>query len=41
MHKAHTICAKCGWYNGRKVIDMAAKAVKKEKAKKAASAKKA
>lgn len=28
-HKSHAICMNCGWYNGRKVIDLAAKALKK------------
>ena len=37
MRKSHTVCMNCGWYNGRKVIDLAAKAAKKAaKAKKAA-----
>lgn len=38
-HKSHAICMNCGHYNGRKVLDLAAKAVKKAKkveAKKAA-----
>ena len=34
-HRSHAVCMKCGWYNGRKVIDLAAKIaksqVKKEK----------
>ena len=38
-HKSHTICMSCGWYNGRKVLDLAAKAVNKAK-RKAAEAKK-
>jgi hypothetical protein len=29
MHKSHTICMNCGWYNNRKVIDIAAKATRK------------
>ena len=28
-HKSHTVCMSCGWYNGRKVLDLAAKAAKK------------
>ena len=28
-HQTHTLCMSCGWYNGRKVVDMAAQAVKK------------
>ena len=35
--KSHTICMGCGWYNGRKVIDLAAKAVKKAKTSKVAT----
>jgi large subunit ribosomal protein L32 len=31
IHKAHTVCMSCGWYNGRKVIDLAAKVAKKAK----------
>ncbi len=31
LHKSHTICMNCGWYNGRKVIDLAAKAAAKAK----------
>lgn len=38
-HKSHTICMNCGWYNGRKVLDLAAKAAKA--AKKTQDAKKA
>jgi len=37
-HKSHSICMNCGSYNGRKVLDLAAKAakaVKKTEAKKA------
>ena len=36
-HKSHAICMSCGWYNGRKVLDLAAKvakATKKAEAKK-------
>lgn len=25
-HRSHAICMSCGWYNGRKVIDLAGKA---------------
>ncbi|MFA6404706.1 MAG: 50S ribosomal protein L32 [Candidatus Paceibacterota bacterium] len=39
MHKSHTICMNCGWYNGRKVIDLAAKATKKVAKAKEQSAK--
>ncbi len=28
-HKSHTICMTCGWYNGRKVMDLASKAAAK------------
>jgi large subunit ribosomal protein L32 len=39
-HKSHAICMSCGWYNGRKVLDLAAKAsAKAERAKKAAAKK--
>jgi len=38
-HKSHTVCMACGWYNGRKVLDLAAKAAKKAK-KQTAAAKK-
>lgn len=30
----HTVCANCGWYKGRQVIDVLAKLDKKEKRKK-------
>ncbi len=34
-HKSHTVCMKCGYYNGRQVLHLAAKAEKKlKKAKK-------
>ena len=37
-HKSHSICMSCGWYNGRKVLDLAGKAAAKaERAKKAAA----
>lgn len=37
QHRSHVVCMNCGWYKGRKVIDLAAKAAKKAaKAKKAA-----
>ena len=39
MHKSHAICMNCGSYNGRKVLDLAAKAA--SKAKKAQALKKA
>jgi len=29
MHRSHAVCMECGWYNGRKVLDLAAKAAKK------------
>lgn len=38
-HKSHTICMNCGSYNGRKVLDLAAKVA--AKAKKAQAEKKA
>ncbi|MDE1975424.1 MAG: 50S ribosomal protein L32 [Patescibacteria group bacterium] len=40
-HRSHAICMSCGWYNGRKVIDLAAEAAAKSaKAAKKAEAKK-
>ena len=36
-HRSHAICMGCGWYNGRKVLDIAGKSVikaSKAKAKK-------
>ncbi len=34
-HRSHAICMNCGWYKGRKVIDLAAQATKRAaKAKK-------
>ena len=40
-HQSHQICMNCGFYGGRKVIDLAAKAaIKAERAKKAEAAKK-
>jgi len=39
MHKSHTMCMGCGSYNGRKVIDLAAKVA--AKVKKAEARKKA
>lgn len=36
-HKTHTICMSCGWYKGRKVIDLAAKAARKANKKTAAA----
>ena len=29
LHQSHRICMNCGTYNGRKVLDLAAKAAKK------------
>ena len=29
LHKSHAVCMNCGWYKGRKVIDLAEKAAKK------------
>ncbi len=37
-HKSHSVCVSCGWYNGRKILDLVAKAARKAK-KKAAEAK--
>ncbi|MFA6601585.1 MAG: 50S ribosomal protein L32 [Candidatus Paceibacterota bacterium] len=31
LHQSHRICMNCGSYNGRKVIDLAAKVAKKAK----------
>ena len=28
-HRSHAVCMSCGWYNGRKVLDLAAKAARK------------
>ena len=39
-HRSHAICMNCGWYNGRKVIDIAAKSAAKAKRKADAGAKK-
>jgi len=43
LRKSHTLCMGCGWYKGRKVLDLAVAAAAKAKkiADKAASAKKA
>ena len=30
-HQSHRVCMNCGWYNGRQVIDLAAKAAAKAK----------
>ncbi len=38
LHQSHRICMNCGSYNGRKVLDLAAKAAKKA-TKRAAEAK--
>lgn len=40
LHKSHTVCMSCGSYNGRKVIDLAAKATKKAAKNKKAEAQK-
>ncbi len=37
MHRSHAICMNCGSYNGRKVLDLAAKVAAKEKRKKVAA----
>lgn len=34
MKTAHIMCANCGYYNGRKVVDVLAKLDKKDKKKK-------
>ncbi|MEI7462991.1 MAG: 50S ribosomal protein L32 [Candidatus Taylorbacteria bacterium] len=39
LHQSHKICMACGSYNGRKVLDLAAKVAKKVKARKDAAAK--
>jgi len=39
QHKSHTVCMKCGYYNGRQVLNLAAKAEKKLKKAKAATKK--
>lgn len=36
-HRSHAICMNCGWYNGRKVLDLAARAEKKAAKAKAAA----
>ncbi|MES2314887.1 MAG: 50S ribosomal protein L32 [Patescibacteria group bacterium] len=28
-HKSHAVCMNCGWYNGRKVLDLTIAATKK------------
>jgi large subunit ribosomal protein L32 len=37
MHQSHRICMNCGQYNGRKVLDLAAKATRKAAKAKAAA----
>jgi large subunit ribosomal protein L32 len=39
LHQSHKICMNCGSYNGRKVIDLAAKVAKKAARAKAAAKK--
>lgn len=29
MHRSHTLCEKCGYYNGKKILDMTALVEKK------------
>lgn len=29
LHKSHAVCMNCGWYNGRKVLDLTVAATKK------------
>jgi len=36
-HKSHTVCMKCGYYNGRQVLNLAKKAEKRIKKAKAAA----
>ena len=31
LRKSHTLCMSCGWYKGRKVLDLAAAAAAKAK----------
>ena len=38
-HVPHRMCAKCGYYNGRVVVDVLAKSAKKEKKAKAKAGK--
>ena len=38
LHQSHRICMNCGSYNGRKIIDLAAKVAKKTKKKEKSSA---
>ena len=35
QHKGHTVCMKCGYYNGRQVINLTAKVEKRAKKAKA------
>lgn len=39
LHKSHAICLNCGWYNGRKVVDITVDATKKVSKKAAVSGK--
>ncbi len=39
LKKRHTVCAACGFYRGKKVLDLVKKAEKKQKKAKAAQAK--
>ena len=39
LHMPHRMCAKCGYYNGRQVVDVLAKSAKKEKKAKAKAGK--
>lgn len=39
MHISHTLCEKCGTYNGRKVVDMTALVAKSTAKKQKATAK--
>lgn len=34
MHRSHTLCEKCGYYNGKKIVDMTALVAKKAGKKK-------
>lgn len=35
LHKSHALCMQCGWYNGRKVVDVAVAAAEKVQKKSA------
>ncbi|MBP6060498.1 MAG: 50S ribosomal protein L32 [Candidatus Pacebacteria bacterium] len=39
LKKGHTVCSACGFYRGRKVLDLIKKTEKKQKKAKAAQAK--